>query len=289
MQPAGKVSINDCVGQALRFARTQWRFVALLAAICAGTNVAFSALSLALPAAGTLFFLIVLFVQALIYAGATGAALGTRTRIDASLLVEGLRVFSAMSIVGFFLMLVMFVAFIPGAIILAAGPLAPYVGEMQQATGDQARTLALMTRFAQENPLIVLAVFLIYAALWMTLTSRLFLAAPATVAGARVLTFETWRWTAGQTLAIVGARLLLLTPAYVLVYALPAFVGRLVGLDTADPFALENAARANAALVLGYVFVERFVYFAVYTSLEAGLSAAFYRALKPAEAVSAQA
>ena len=86
-------------------------------------------------------------------------------------------VFAAMAVVGFFLFIVFFVLTIPALIILFAGPLAPYVDDLQEAGSSQAAVMEVMTRFAQENPGALLMVTLFYAGVWLLLSSRLYLAA----------------------------------------------------------------------------------------------------------------
>ena len=129
----------------------------------------------------------------------------------------------------------------------------------------------------------LLLTFLFYAILWFALTSRLYLAAPASAEQGRILTFETWSWTKGQTLRITAARLMLLAPAYVLVSALSLLIGRAVGIDILNPMTAAEVAQANSLLYLGFVFVSGLINLALYTALEAGLSIYLYRGLKPAD------
>jgi hypothetical protein len=147
--------------------------------------------------------------------------------------------------------------------------------------------MKVMVRFVEEQPGAIALTLLFFGAVWMYLTSRLYLAAPATAEQGRVLTFETWKWTKGATLRIIAARLMLLAPAYVLVTALAYVVGGLFGIDAFDPASLAAAAQGNVVLFLIYVALRAFATLALYSSLEAGLSSYLYRGLKPVETASA--
>jgi hypothetical protein len=159
--------------------------------------------------------------------------------------------------------------------------MAPYVGDLQAAGEDQAAVLAVMMRFMEENAGTLLLVTLFYGAVWLLLTSRLFVAAPATIEARRVLAFDTWKLTKGAMWRICAARLMLLVPAYILVSALSHLAGRAVGIDTMNISAVAQAAAANSPAVLAYNFASSFMMLAAYLSMEAGLSAYLYKGLKP--------
>jgi hypothetical protein len=272
---AGQVSILDCVGSALRFVRERWRLV--LAASAAGAAV--TALLLALGVSSPLFAIVIdvagWIIQSFVYAAFMNAALGeSASRIDLS---GGFRMFGAMAVVGFFLFIVFFVLMIPGATVLLTGPMAPYLHDLQQAGQDQAAMMEVMRRFAVANPAPLLAFIAFYGVLWLLLTSRLYLAAPATAGAKRILTFETWAWTKGLTLTILGARILLMAPAFILMGALTYLAARALGVDMSG-----NELGFSPAFA-AYIAFDRLVFFAVFLALEAGLSAAFYRVLKPAQ------
>ena len=268
-------SIRDCVGAALHVARTQWRALLIASAIGAAATAAAAAVSMTSPGLALVGGVLTWIIQSFVYALFTRAALGGAPAIEPR---EGLRLFSAMLIVGFFLFLVFFVLMIPGVVVLLSGPMRPYIPEMQHAGQNQAAMMEIVQRFAQANPAPLLAFFGFYAILWLLLTSRLYVAAPATVDAKRILTFETWVWTKGQTLRILGARIMLLAPAFILMAALAYLVARPFGVD------LETGGAAQAASpgFVVYLALDRLIYFAVYAVLEAGLSAAIYRALRPA-------
>ena len=271
-----QVSVRDCVGAALRFVRERWRLIFIASVAGAVATALLVALGVTSPAIAILCDVAGWVVQAFVYAALTKAALGSKERLVAA---EGFRLFAALMVIGFFLFIVFFVLIIPGAIVLVAGPMSAYLPEMQRAGQDQAAMMQVMTRFAQENPAPLLAFFAFYGILWFLLSSRLYLAAPATVDAKRVLTFETWRWTRGHTLKIAGARLLLLLPAFILMAALTYLTARALGIDPNSA----ASARASALAFTAYVAFDRIVFFAAYLALEAGLSSALYRALKPAD------
>ena len=82
---------------------------------------------------------------------------------------------------------------------------------------------------------------------------------------------------------MAGARILLLLPALLLTNALASLVGLGLGFTTDDLVALSNQARANPAMFAAFYGIALFFQIAVYAALEAGLSTALYRALKPSE------
>jgi hypothetical protein len=281
---AEAVPIRENVGAALRFVRENLRFVAVVAALGAAATTLVSLLGLMAPTLSLLTGIVSGLVQAFAYAAFIACLMFGAGAVRARWAADGGRVWAAMVVIGFFLFIVFFVISIPVMIALIAGPLAPYVSELQSAGSDQGAVMMVMTRFAEENPATLLLVFLFYAAIWFFLTSRLYLAAPATVEQGRILSFETWKWTRGATLRIIAARLLLLLPANVFVGALSYLVGRLVGIDALDPAASAAAVGANPLGFAAYAFVATFITFALYLALEAGLSSYLYRGLKPAAA-----
>ncbi len=280
----GAVPIRESVGAALRFARDNLRFVLITAAAFAGASVLVTSASLLVPQAGILTMVASGIIQAFCYAVLIGAALFGAQTLGGRWRNDGWRVWAAMVVIGFFLAIVMFVLTIPVSIVLAAGPLTPYVADLQHAGSDQDAVLRVMTRFIQDNPTAILLVALFYTVVWFFLTSRLYLAAPASIDAGRILTFETWKWTKGSMLRITAARLLLLAPAYVLAGAIGHLIGRLVGINTLDPASISAAVAANPIGVLGFDLLRSFIILALYAPLEAGLSSYLYRGLKPADA-----
>ena len=270
-----QVSARDCVGVALRFVRGRYLLVLISALIGAVLTAAFVAIGLSSPFVALVSDVSNWLVQTFVFAAFVKAALGNGERIKPQ---DGFRLFGAMVVIGFFLFLVFFVLMIPGAIVLIAGPMSAYIPDMQRAGQDQAAMMQVMARFAEANPAPLLAFFAFYGILWFLLTSRLYLAAPATVDAKRVLTFETWAWTRGMTLKIAGARLMLLVPAFVLMGALTYLAARALGVDPTSA-----TARPQVGAFTAYIAIDRLLFFAAYLALEAGLSTALYRALKPSD------
>jgi hypothetical protein len=273
-------SIRDSVGEALRFSRENWRVIASVGAAGAVTTAALTWIGLLVPVFGIFTGIASGFVQAFVYAALIGAVLFGASAVRGRVGGDGMRVWAAMVVVGFFLLIVFFVLSIPVFMALFAGPLGAYTQQLEQAGSNQEAVRGVMITFAEENPLAVLIVMLFYAAIWFLLTSRLYLAAPASVEQNRILTFETWAWTKGSALRITGARLLLLLPANVLAGALGYLIGRGFGVDTLNLAADAAAIQANPTGFVAYVLISSFITFAVYSALEAGLSSNIYRSLR---------
>lgn len=274
--------VQTCVGEALRFTRENVRFILAVALLGAGGIAAVSVLAGISPALGFIALMGPGLLQAFAYAALTGASLYGTSAVRHRIVGDGARVWLAMAVVGFFLFIVTIIAGIPAMIALISGPLAPFVPRLQEAGQDEQRVLAVLMEFAEANPGALLGVMAFFFVIWMLLTSRLYLAAPASIDQGRVQTFETWSWTKGAMLRIVGARLMLLVPANILAGAMGYLAGRAVGVNTMDLASMTGAAASNPAGVLIAAFAANFCSLALYSALEAGLSAAFYRALKPA-------
>lgn len=281
--PAGKVPVQESVGGALRFARHNLRFIAVIAAIFAVTTTAVSALALAAPQAGVLTLVANGVIQAICYGALIVGVLRAPEAARANVIETGWRVWASMMVVGFFMTIVMIVITIPVSIILVAGPLAGYAADLQAAGSDQQRVMEVMQRFMEANPVSVLVVMLFYGVIWLLLTSRLYLAAPASVDAGRILTFETWKWTRGATFSIAQARLMLLIPAYILMFTLSILLGRIFGFNMLDGASLQAAASANPGGLIVFELLSSFLVLALYASLEAALSVHLYRGLKPQE------
>ena len=280
---AGNVPVFDSVGGAFAYVRENARFIAIVAGAGAAAVTIIGALTMAVPAVGLATTMLSTVAQAFAYAALTAAALFGAGDARRRWPRDGGRVWAAMAIIGFFLFIVMFVASMIASIVLFAGPMAAYVDELQGAGSDNAAVMRIMMQFVEANPLPILFVTLFFSVIWMLLTSRFYLAAPASVDKQRILTFETWKWTKGAMLPITGARLLLLLPANIFVGAISHLVGRAFGLNTFDPNTAAAVAQSNPAGYLVFIFIAGFLQLALYSSLEAGLSSYLYRGLKPAE------
>lgn len=272
--------IRESIGEALRFAVENWRFVSAAAGVGALGATLVAALGAATPLMTLVNTLLMGIIKAFTYAALIGAffygVLAVRSRLGR----DGMRVWSAMAVVGFFLFILFSVIAIPTMIIIFSGPMAPYLEALEAAGENQDQVMAVMLRFAEENPGVLLSLMLFFGALWFLVTSRLYLAAPATLEQGRILTFETWNWTKGAMLRITAARLLLLVPALILASALAMLLARLLGLGVSP---LGGVILGNAPIwaAILYVFGSTFLNFALALALEAGLSSAIYRALKP--------
>jgi len=279
---AGNVPIRESVGAAFGYVRENIAFIATVSAAGAAGAALIGAIALVGPQVVFVTTIASTLLQTFAYAALVGAALFGARAVPARLVSDGMRVWAAMAIIGFLLFIVMFVASMVASIVLVAGPLAPFLPDLQAAGEDQAAVLAVMLRFAEQNPGALLALTLFFGGVWILLTSRFYLAAPASVDQQRILTFETWPWTKGAMLRITGARLLLLIPANLFAFAVTHLFGRLLGINSLDMASIAAAAAGNPAAYLAFAFVSSLLTFAIYTSLEAGLSTYLYRGLKPA-------
>jgi hypothetical protein len=117
------------------------------------------------------------------------------------------------------------------------------------------------------------------ALLVFAITTRFYLAAPATIDRKRVTVFDSWRLTRGNFLRIAGARLLLLGPAFILASALQALLATVLGAPTGDPISMLNYAQANRLGFAVFYTISIFLQIVIYSVLEAALSAKIYRRL----------
>ncbi len=282
--PAGVVPVRESVGAALRFVRENLRFIATVALIYAVASTLIAGLALSVPQLGVVTMVANGLVQAFCYGALTAGALFGVDAVRSRWTRDGWRVWSSMVVVGFFMTIVVLVITIPVTIALVAGPLGSYAADLQAAGSDQAAVMQIMMRFVEENPLAILVTVLFYFVVWLLLTSRLYLSAPASVEAGRILTFDTWNWTKGAMVRITWARFMLLVPAYALMFAVTALLGRLFGFNVLDGASMQAAVSANPVGVIIFEFITSFVVLGLYASLEAGLSAYLYRGLKPADA-----
>lgn len=278
------VPIRESVGAALRYVRENIRFIAIVGGFFALASTLVSALALAVPQAGILVLVANGIIQAFCYAALLAGALYGVESVRGRWTQDGWRVWTSMLVVGFFMAIVIFVVTIPVSIALVAGALGRYASDLQAAGSDQAAVLQIMTRFVEENPMTVLLTTLFYLAIWLLLTSRLYLSAPASIDAGRILTFETWNWTRGAMVRITLARVMLLVPAYILMFAISMLLGRIFGFSPIDAASMQAAVSANPVGIMIYEIISSFIVMVLYASLEAGLSAYLYRGLKPADA-----
>jgi len=264
------VSIKDSVGEALRFVRAHWRFALVVGALGAAGLV----LAMLL---GPLALIALPVVLILCHTALISAALRGPGAVRARLASDALRVGGGMVIVGLIVgILVIATAYIAMAVLIA-----PYAEQARAAGEDQAQLEAVMRMAIAAQPHISPWALAIGGAVIFFFTSRLFLVAPASADRGRITVFESWRLSRGQTLRIMGARILLMAPAFILVGAVQSLLGAALGFQTADPGALMAQAGANPALFMMFFAVAAFVQLALFAALEAGLSTALYRRLAP--------
>ena len=283
--PAGKVPIFESVKAG--FAAARGNLVPLLPAALIGALVVtvFNVLSARAGLSGNLlgqFFFQILTGAgiALFFTAALRASAGAGAGINAGTIGLAIKVFAALAIVGFFLAIVFLVGAIPGFIVLGS-VFAPYQSQLESVQGDVAGSMALMETVFRENGAAILLVVIVYSAIWLALTSRLYLCAPASVEENRIATFETWRWTQGNLLRISAARLLLLSPVLIVVAIIQAAATAAFGVDSGDPQAMTALVREQPALHGAISFLAAFASLILYGACEAGLSQFLYRGLKP--------
>jgi hypothetical protein len=284
--PAGKVPIFESVQAALSFARSHVAAFAPAAAVVAllalapnvvaaramaSNDIAGTALGMAgLAAIGAIFFAAAL---------RSGMSLPTTgpSALGLSFGADEMRLMAAMAVVGFFLFIVFTVGLIPAFAVFAFA-IAPFTKELQGAGNDQAAVATILQKAVEANPGVFLGLMLGYGFLWMALTSRLFLAAPATVEDKAIRSFETWAWTKGNMLRIIAARLALLVPAFFAAGLIQSAAAAALGM-TGPGLQTSLAALQPAALIV--TFIGGFASLLLYSLLEAGLSGYLHRGLRP--------
>lgn len=274
MAEGGKVSMRDAIGAALRFVRENIGFVAAVAGAGAFAHVALLGTLAAVP---VLLLPMWVATWALLYAALTRAALSGPDAVRGALLRDAGRVAGSGAMVWLMIAIVALVAAY-GAMALV---IAPYAEEVRAMKDNEEALTQLMQRAIAEQPTVLFWAMAAGFAALLLLTSRLFLTAPASVERRRVVVFESWAWTRGNLLRIVGTRVVLLGPALIFAGALQSLVGMGMGLGVADPIALAQSAQANPASFMVFYAAAQFIQIAVYTAFEAGLSAALYRQLSP--------
>jgi hypothetical protein len=264
-----------------RSAFTAWRqslrgllpWASLMGAVAAGLGLVIGGGPLSQDPTGVIGLSMALLVPtALFYAVAIRGAEGKGYALNGAALRDGLAVLSGVGVVGFFLALTLIAVNVAANAILFA----PFSEELAAAGENQAAVEAVAQRILQENPQGVILTFLLFAGAVLVLTSRLYLAAPASVEASRGRSFETWSWTKGNLFRIVAARLVLLAPAY----AAAVVIGSVIA---APVMALAGGGQANAAAFAIGLGVFTFFMALIYQALEAHLSVTLYRGLRPSE------
>jgi hypothetical protein len=284
--PPGKVPIFESAQAGLTFARAHLTQLAVPAAIAAAAATAIQVLAAHTLPPGPASALAAQLGQALVltiyYAAALRLAFdrGPGPVGGLAFSADEARLFNAMSQIGFFLLIVFVVAAIPGIIITGA-MFVPHQEALEAAQGDPAASMALVQKVMAQNVPTLVLLGVVYGLAWLALTSRLFLAAPATISEGRSVAFESWSWTAGNLMRIAAARLLLLIPAFFLVAFVQALAPALLGVDTRDAGSVITLARQDAARFAVIAFWGAFLSCLIYAACEAGLSAYLYKGLRP--------
>lgn len=267
----GAVPIRESVGAALRFVRENWRLVLAAAALAAVGQGIFALLG------ANLVWLIAVFLALLIaHTALVSAALGVSPSVRQGLAANSARVGAGMAMIGFFLGLVFFVL----SFFAMSALIAPFQDELKAAGENEAAMRAVLDQAVQANSGVMGWTMLIGALLVFALTTRFYVVAPATIDRKRITVFESWRLTRGNFLRIAGARLLLLAPAFIFVGALQTLVAQVLGAPSSDPFALLSYSQANPMGFALFYGGAMFIQIAIFSALDAGLSASIYRALK---------
>ncbi len=281
----GKVPILMSAAAGVRFFADNWRLALVLALAGAGASTLLSVGVMTAPAATIVLQVVELFLAATLYSIFLARALGRKTISAGQAAREGVRVLGAMASIGFFLLIVCVVMALPAIVIVSSAftPFEDRVLALGETPDNDAAAQLFADAFAV-NPWPFLGVVLAYGLVWMLLTSRLYAAAPASVDRGTIHAFTTWAWTKGNMLRILGARLVLLAPAAVIVVAIQRFAGAGLGVNVFDLVEMSEFARAQVPKFVALQFVSEFAKYFGLVCLEAGLSASVYLTLQNAGA-----
>jgi hypothetical protein len=271
--PPGKVPILQSAGEAVRFLREHWRFALMVGA---GAGLAQGATIMALGPTW-LGLLMLGIVAAFAHAAYLRRAIPAEPQI--ALAWDALRVFAAMAVVAVILTMVAFAASYGAMGVL----IAPYAEEAQAIVDNQEQMMALLDRAIAAQPHVLYWTLGVVGLASLLLTSRLYLAAPATVERRRIVVFDSWRLSKGNMLRIAATRLLVMTPAAIVVMAVQSVFGLGLGLNVGDTGALAGQAQTAPALFALFYGLAGAAQAAVLGALEAGLAAYLYKGLKPAD------
>ena len=270
-----QVSVRRTVGDALAFVRAQWRIVLPLA----GAAGLIQTLTLLAFGPNLAWLVILTIVSAIVFGALIRTALSGPGEVRGNIVGDAGRVAGAVAIVGVIVAIVSItLLYVAMSVIIA-----PYADEVRAAGQDQAALSAIMQRAISAQPGTLFWAMTAWALVSFFLTSYFYLAAPASVDARRVIVFRSWQWTNRHILRVAGARILLLLPALLLTNALASIVGLGLGFTSDNLMALSTQARANPAMFAVFYGIALFFQIAVYAALEAGLSVALYRALKPSD------
>ncbi|MGE3143231.1 MAG: hypothetical protein AB7L65_07900 [Hyphomonadaceae bacterium] len=270
--PAGKAPILESVSAAIGLWRAAlprvWPYALAGGLLIVGLDLA----SAGQPGAGLVLQLLSVAAMAFVYNLQLELALENAPRAWGARLASWARLFAAMAIIGFFLMLFFFVLLIPGMGILTnAAGVTP--AQMEALGDDPAAMMQFAQTLVQEHWQVALALTIFYGAVWLLVTSRLYVAAPASVAETRIRTFETWPWTKDNMLRICAMRIVLLGPILVVTWILLTGLVSVLGADQMREPGVAFVAR-GAMQVFSLL---------VASGLEAALSAYLYKGLRPSQ------
>ena len=275
---AEPISIRAVIGEALRTVRGNPQFVLSVAAVGAAAHgIAFVTLGSSAVWAALLALISAAIYAALSRFALDGDARGVRTKLGG----DTLRVSMSTSIVAFFLVLLCFVLLYMTMLVLI-GPYAEEAKQLAEAK-DQPGTQALMQRAMTEQSGVVTSAMIIGGLILFAVTSRFYVAVPQSLVKGRAMAFDSWRLTRGNLVRIAGARVALLLPALIFAGALQSLFAFAIGLNPNDLTATAAAAQQNPIAFVAFFTVAQFLQIAVYTSLEAALSVAIFRAVAPAD------
>jgi len=270
MPVQSQLSIRDAVGGALRFVREDWQFVLAVAGCAALAQGLVLALG---PSLIWMVALIVVLITA--HTALASGALGLPRPFFDRLPGDSARVAAAMTMIGFFLGIIfLMLTFVAMSILIS-----PYETQVKAAGENQAALQAIIQRAIEGRPEVITIIMAVGAAIVFGLTTRFYLAAPATIDRRRVTVFESWKMTRGNFLRIAGARLLLLTPAFIFASALQSLVSIALQTPVNDPVVMLQYASGNPLGFAGFYTLGLFLQIAIFSALEAALSARLYRAL----------
>lgn len=272
MAAATQISIRDTVGAALRFARETWQFVFTVAAIAAvGQGI------LLLAGPNLIWMIAVLIAIAGAHTALTSAALDIPRPFLNRLGSDTARVTAAMTMIGFlFAILFIMLMFVTMSVLIT-----PYEAEVKAAGEDQVAIQAILARAIESQPHVLNGAMIFAAIIIFAVTTRFYLAAPATIEKKRIQLFESWRMTKGNFLKIAGARLMLLGPAFIFASALQSLLAGALGTPVGDPVATLQYGASNPVGFALFYTASIFLQIIIFSVLEAGLSAKIYRALTP--------
>lgn len=265
---------REAIGAALRFVRGHWQTIA----IAAGAVAIAQAAAMLLTGPSLVWMTVLIIGFAAVYALYLNAALGAA---DARQGIAGHagRLVLGMGMIGIFAFIVMLMVIFVAMYVL----IAPYSAEVAAAGENEAAVRAIMERALAAQPNVFVFSLTAGAVLLFVLTTRFYFAAPATIDRRRVTVFDSWRMTRGSFVRILTSRIVLLGPALILVGALQSLAAMLLGAPS-DPASLIAYGQANRVGFALFYASAIFLQLAIFSALEAGLSANLYRALRPADA-----